>query len=326
LKVHEIKSITTHQHQVSLREPFITSLRRVDNYPVIQVRIELESGRVGVGECVATPAIAGDSVEEIWRELNSDKAKNLKEIDQAVLDELNFLPSSRAALDMACWDLETGESNCAISTDVTIPIAPLSEIPRITEERIKAGFKAFKIKVEAEPIDELIRRISLIYELVGRTSKLRIDPNQSWSLDYAKSATKALEVNNLSIEYLEQPLKRDQLAEHRELSLTTSIPLMADESCFSERDLTKVVSSNAFKFVNVKILKAGGVFPAQRLAKLAKESGLTVSIGLMMEGEQGVRAATHLAHEISPEIIHDLDAAWWFKGSSILYQGSTVRV
>jgi L-alanine-DL-glutamate epimerase-like enolase superfamily enzyme len=155
---------------------------------------------------------------------------------------------------------------------------------------------------------------------------LRIDPNQSWSLDYAKSATKALEVKNLSIEYLEQPLKRDQLAEHRELSLTTSIPLMADESCFSERDLTKVVSSNAFKFVNVKILKAGGVFPAQRLAKLAKESGLTVSIGLMMEGEQGVRAATHLAHEISPEIIHDLDAAWWFKGSSIVYQGSTVRV
>ena len=301
-------------------------MRRVDNYPVIQVRIELESSRVGVGECVATPAIAGDSVEEIWRELNSDKVKNLKEIDQAVLDELNFLPSSRAALDMACWDLETGESNCAISTDVTIPIAPLSEIPRITEERIKAGFKAFKIKVEAEPIDELIRRISLIYELVGRTSKLRIDPNQSWSLDYAKSATKALEVKNLSIEYLEQPLKRDQLAEHRELSLTTSIPLMADESCFSERDLTKVVSSNAFKFVNVKILKAGGVFPAQRLAKLAKESGLTVSIGLMMEGEQGVRAATHLAHEISPEIIHDLDAAWWFKGSSIVYQGSTVRV
>jgi L-alanine-DL-glutamate epimerase-like enolase superfamily enzyme len=113
-------------------------LRRVDNYPVIQVRIELESGRVGVGECVATPAIAGDSVEEIWRELNSDKVKKLKEIDQAVLDELNFLPSSRAALDMACWDLETGESNCAISTDVTIPIAPLSEIPRITEERIKA--------------------------------------------------------------------------------------------------------------------------------------------------------------------------------------------
>jgi L-alanine-DL-glutamate epimerase-like enolase superfamily enzyme len=301
-------------------------LRRVDNYPVIQVRIELESGRVGVGECVATPAIAGDSVEEIWRELNSDKVKNLKEIDQAVLDELNFLPSSRAALDMACWDLETGESNCAISTDVTIPIVPLSEIPRITEERIKAGFKAFKIKVEAEPIDELIRRISLIYELVGRTSKLRIDPNQSWSLDYAKSATKALEVKNLSIEYLEQPLKRDQLAEHRELSLNTSIPLMADESCFSERDLTKVVSSNAFKFVNVKILKAGGVFPAQRLAKLAKELGLTVSIGLMMEGEQGARAATHLAHEISPEIIHDLDAAWWFKGSSIVYQGSTVRV
>ena len=326
MKLHEIKSITARQYVVSLRELFITSLRRFDNYPVIQVRIELESGRVGVGECVATPAIIGDSIEEIWSELNSDKVKSLKEIDQEVLNELNFLPSSRAALDMACWDLKDRESNCNIGTDVTIPIAPLREIPRITVERIKAGFKAFKIKVEAEPIDELIRRISLICELVGDYSTLRIDPNQSWSLDYAKSAAKALEAKNLPIEYLEQPLKRDQLAEHRELSLTTSIPLMADESCFSEGDLIKVISSNAFKFLNVKILKAGGVFPARRLAKLAKESGLTVSIGLMMEGEQGVRAATHLAHEISPEIIHDLDAAWWFKGSSIVYQGSTVRL
>ena len=326
MKLHEIKSITASQYVVSLREPFITSLRRVDNYPVIQVRIELESGRVGVGECVATPAIAGDSIEEIWSELNSDKVKNLKEIDQEVLDELDFLPSSRAALDMACWDLENEESNCAISTDVTIPIAPLNEIPRITEERIKAGFQAFKIKVEAEPIEELIRRILLIYELVGPFSKLRIDPNQSWSLDYAKAAVNTFEAENLSIEYLEQPLKRDQLAEHRELSLATSIPLMADESCFSEVDLIKVISSNAFKFLNVKILKAGGVFPARRLAELAKESGLTVSIGLMMEGNQGVRAATHLAHEVNPEIIHDLDAAWWFKGSSIVYQGSTVRV
>lgn len=326
MKLHEIKSITAHQYLVSLREPFITSLRRVESYPVIQLRIELKSGKVGVGECVATPAIAGDSIDEIWRELNSDEVRNLKEIDQESLDELKILPSSRAALDMACWDFEERKLNCSVETDVTIPIAPLSEIRGITEDRIKAGFKVFKVKVEVEPIDELLGRISLISDLVGRSSKLRIDPNQSWSLDYAKTATKALEAENLSIEYLEQPLKRDHFAEHRELSLSTSIPLMADESCFSERDLLKVISSSAFKFLNVKILKAGGVFPARRLAKLAKESGLVVSIGMMMEGEHGVRAATHLAHEINPEIIHDLDAAWWFKDSSIIYRESTVRV
>lgn len=292
----------------------------------MQVRIELESGAFGIGECVATPAIAGDSLEGIWKELNSSKVRILQKIDQEVLDELNLLPSSRAALDMALWDFEEKQETCVVRTDVTIPIAPVSEIPRITKERIGAGFTAFKVKVVAEPIDELVRRISTISELIGSTSMLRIDPNQSWSLDYAKSAVKALEAEDLSIEYLEQPLGKNELLKHRELSLNTDIPLMADESCFSKEDLSRVILSNAFKYLNVKILKAGGISPARTLAKLAKEAGLTVSVGLMMEGEQGVRSATYLAHEINPEMTHDLDAAWWFQDSPIAYEGSTVRV
>ncbi len=326
LKLHEIKSITANRYVVTLREPFITSLRKVDRYPVARVRIELGSGAVGVGECVATPAIAGDSFDEIWQQLNMDEVKNLREIDGKVLDDLNLLPSTRAALDMACWDFESREFNCTVGTDVTIPIVPLSEISRIVKERMKAGFTAFKVKVQLESIDDLIRRISTIYGLIGSSSKLRIDPNQSWDLTYATVAARSLESEHLPIEYLEQPFKRSALDEHKSLSQITDIPLMADESCFSEKDLEKVISSNAFKYLNVKILKAGGVYPARRLAKLAQEAGLTVSIGLMMEGEQGVRAATYLAHEVNPEIIHDLDAAWWFEDSSIVYRGSTVRV
>jgi L-alanine-DL-glutamate epimerase-like enolase superfamily enzyme len=227
---------------------------------------------------------------------------------------------------MACWDFESREFNCTVGTDVTIPIAPLSEISRIVKERINAGFVAFKVKVQVESIDDLIRRISTIRGLIGSSSKLRIDPNQSWDLAYAAMATRSLELEQLPIEYLEQPLKRSALDEHKSLSQITSIPLMADESCFSEKDLEKIISSDAFKYLNVKILKAGGVYPARQLAKLAQEAGLTVSIGLMMEGEQGVRAATYLAHEVNPQIIHDLDAAWWFKDSSIIYRESTVRV
>jgi L-alanine-DL-glutamate epimerase-like enolase superfamily enzyme len=293
---------------------------------VAQVRIELESGAVGVGECVATPSIAGDSFEEISRQLNMHRVRNLKEIDGKVLDDLNLLPSTRAALDMACWDFQSRSFNCTVGTDVTIPIAPLSEISKIVKERINAGFVAFKVKVQVESIDDLIRRISTIHGLIGSSSKLRIDPNQSWDLAYAAMATRSLELEQLPIEYLEQPLKRSALDEHKSLSQITSIPLMADESCFSEKDLEKVISSDAFKYLNVKILKAGGVYPARQLAKLAQEAGLTVSIGLMMEGEQGVRAATYLAHEVNPEIIHDLDAAWWFEDSSIVYKESTVRV
>jgi hypothetical protein len=38
----------------------------------------------------------------------------------------------------------------------------------------------------------------------------------------------------------------------------------------------------------------------------------------------GIRAAIYLAAETAPDAIHDLDAAWWFKESEIIYAEGTV--
>ncbi|NCX76924.1 MAG: hypothetical protein EBX09_07830, partial [Actinobacteria bacterium] len=192
-------------------------------------------------------------------------------------------------------DFESREFNCTVGTDVTIPIVPLSEISRIVKERMKAGFTAFKVKVQLESIDDLIRRISTIYGLIGSSSKLRIDPNQSWDLTYATVAARSLESEHLPIEYLEQPFKRSALDEHKSLSQITDIPLMADESCFSEKDLEKVISSNAFKYLNVNILDV-----------------------IYAEGKYYVNSDNEF-------IIKDT-SNWWFEDSSIVYRGSTVRV
>ena len=100
---------------------------------------------------------------------------------------------------------------------------------------------------------------------------------------------------------------------------------MADESCFSLNDLEKILDIGAFTYLNVKILKAGGVIPALELANQAIGAGLKVSIGSMMEGVQGIKAAIYLAHQIAPTVTHDLDAAWWFDASPICYLGSNVH-
>jgi L-alanine-DL-glutamate epimerase-like enolase superfamily enzyme len=94
---------------------------------------------------------------------------------------------------------------------------------------------------------------------------------------------------------------------------------MADESCFTEKDLTSLIELNAIDFVNLKILKNGGMTEVLRLAEMAKLEGIMVSIGSMMEGEIGIKAAAYLAATISPNDVHDLDAAWWHSQSSIVY-------
>lgn len=319
-KLHMIKSITVSEQMVALRAPFVTALRRVTSYPVIQVRIELENGQIGFGETVATPQIAGDSHQQILQELSSIK---LQEINPELILQLPILPSSKAALDMALWSMQNNFSS-SVKSDVTVPICELNEIPEIMQERIQAGFTAFKVKVAQEPIADLLKRIELIRELAGESAILRIDPNQAWSLDYAISAVQRLSKSSANIEYLEQPLAKEDLAGHQRLAGESAIPLMADESCFSMQQLPGVIEANAFAYLNVKIMKAGGVFPALQLAHQAQEAGLQVSIGSMMEGELGIKAALHVAAKIAPEVTHDLDAAWWLSDSAIRYQAGMV--
>ncbi|MBU3692853.1 MAG: hypothetical protein FGM47_04975 [Candidatus Nanopelagicaceae bacterium] len=319
-----IKSITVTEKSIRLRESFVTALRSVSAYPVIQVVIELIDGRFGVGECVATPQISGDSHEAILRQLHSPAVQGLREISPEIISKLEIFPSAKAALDMALWNTEKHPS-CSVATDVTVPIAELADLKAIVRERVTAGFDTFKLKVKQEEISDLLQRIEIIRQEAGQNAIIRIDPNQAWSLEYAISAAREIAKCGANIEYLEQPLPKADLLGHAALAQECNIPLMADESCFSQTDLEKVVETQAFQYLNVKILKAGGVTPALQLANQAINSGLKVSIGSMMEGVLGIKAASYLAHQLDPEATHDLDAAWWFEESPISYQGSIVH-
>ena len=129
----------------------------------------------------------------------------------------------------------------------------------------------------------------------------------------------ALDKEGIAIDYLEQPVGKSQIEDLANLSGLGLAPIMADESIFSMRDLETIIDKNACTWVNLKILKSGGIAPARAIADMALASGLNVSIGSMMEGEQGVQAAALLASTIAPGVIHDLDAAWWHRDSSIIY-------
>jgi L-alanine-DL-glutamate epimerase-like enolase superfamily enzyme len=158
-----------------------------------------------------------------------------------------------------------------------------------------------------------------IRELVDPQLSLRVDPNQAWDFAYAKDFLIALDKFKIAIDYLEQPVGKSQIDDLANLSRLGLAPIMADESLFSMSDLEEIIEKNACTWVNVKILKSGGIAPARAIADVALASGLNVSIGSMMEGERGVQAAALLASAIAPDVTHDLDAAWWHKDGSLKY-------
>jgi len=328
-------NFTLGRHEVYLREPFVTALRRVENYTVVTYTISDGTGASGVGEAVATPAIIGDSLEEIDRDLKEIISPALASIGNleeglTILAGLHAASSSKAAADIALHSFFAAKGGLILSallgskvervkTDVTIPISTIEQLDKIVQDRVDQGFTSLKVKLGAISLSENIAIMQKIRELVRPQVSLRVDPNQAWDFSYAKDFLIALDKLEIAIDYLEQPVGKSQIDDLAGLTALGLAPIMADESLFSMSDLEEIIEKKACTWVNVKILKSGGLAPARAIADVARASGLNVSIGSMMEGERGVRAAALLASAIAPQVTHDLDAAWWHRDGSLKY-------
>lgn len=328
----------------SLKEPFRTAARTVTHFNVIEFCIESDDGLSGWGEAVPTPVITGDTEQMILDGVNGPikellegrKFTSAVEIATEIL-ELPVAAGAKAAADLALYDLQSirekaslssmlGSNRVAVGTDVTIPIAELSEIPALIASRMKDGFKAFKVKLGMEPVENSITKLELIRELVGGTSLLRIDPNQAWSVAYSLTFLTKIENLGIPIDYLEQPTPAPDKVALAEIRRNSATRIMADESCFDRGDLQELIDLDAVDLVNIKLLKCGGLTPAIEMGRLAKEAGLGVSVGSMMEGDRGVFAAACLASALAPDEIHDLDASWWANDSQINYANGEVAL
>ena len=326
------ESIAFSTHQISLKSRFQTALRSIDNFDVYQLRVELPNGEHLLSEVVATPAITGVSAETLVRDVHEILIPILEE---SSLDDANDLyaqlsshlpnnPTVRALGDLVITSGKKSSQAINIKTDVTVPMCTLEEMGLFISDRISDGFTAFKIKLGGDSLANNLEKIKILDQLTPQSSILRVDPNQSWSVDYTIKFLEAVESLDVDLEYLEQPIQREDLKGLALIRQNSSTAIMADEACFDLNDLNRIIDMGAADWVNIKILKSGGVTPAREMAAVALQNGLHLSFGCMIESPLGVRAAMELAHEFAPDETHDLDAAWWYLQEKLKYEGGAV--
>lgn len=325
-----------------LEAPFRTSLRTVSHFNVIEFHVETDDGLHSIGEAVETPAITGDTEDLIVSGLLDQISVAIEGIsfdsplelaDRIAATTANA--SAKAAADMALYFLQAEMENkplyelldgtrTTVATDVTIPVADLEQIESLVLARLQDGFKTFKVKLALEPVKASVQKLKLINQFTGGVCTLRIDPNQAWTVAHTLQFLEELGKTEVTIDYLEQPTLADDRRGLAEIRRNTETPIMADESCFDMEDLLQLIEFEAADFVNLKLLKSGGITPILKMAEVAQQSGMGVRIGSMMEGDAGVFAAACIASVLAPGGIHDLDASWWAKDSKVLYRSGEV--
>ena len=103
-------------------------------------------------------------------------------------------------------------------------------------------------------------------------------------------------LKELGVLFIEQPLHADDWYRMREIYPKSVLPLIADEACRREEDVEKCVGH--FHGINIKLMKCGGLTPALRMIAKARELGLQVMCGCMIETTVGVSAIAQLLPQL----------------------------
>ena len=168
-------------------------------------------------------------------------------------------------------------------SNYTIGIDPIEKM--VAKMKEFDGWPIYKIKLGTD--DDL----AIVRELRRHTDALfRIDANTAWTAE--QTIAFAPEMKALGVEFLEQPLKRDDWDGMQRVFRESALPVMADESCLVEEDVPRC--AGYFSGINIKLTKAGGQTPGRRMIARARELNLKVMIGCMNESSVGISAIGQL--------------------------------
>jgi len=322
----KITDIRTQTLKAPLKNPFITSLRRVDALEDLVVIIECDDGSVGYGEGAPTPVISGETmgsmiatIEYIKPHLLGKEIEDFETILKLVYSLILKNTTAKSALEIALYDLKAkasklplyrmlGGTKTTFNTDITISMGEIDKMIADCHNAVALGYNTLKIKIGDDPKKD-VERVVAIHTALDKHIKLRLDANQGWSAQESVELLHALEKQDIIAEFIEQPVAADDIEGLKYIKERVRTPLLADESIFSVKDARKLLEMEAIDYVNIKLAKTSGITQALELADLSAEFGVKCMIGCMLEGPISVAAGVHVASAKADIItMLDLDA------------------
>jgi L-alanine-DL-glutamate epimerase-like enolase superfamily enzyme len=305
--------LTLRDIHLPLAHPFTIALGTTTVQHNLLVELEHE-GITGYGESASSQAWHLYTVESMRAAL--EKARPLiegggfstpEELWHRVYPVLGSNPFALCALDLAAHDLWGKREGAPVwqlwglaltdlpPSDYTIGIDSVEKM--VAKMKEFEGWPIYKIKLGTA--DDL----AIVRELRRHTDAVfRIDANTAWTAE--QTLAYAPEMKALGVEFLEQPLPRDDWEGMRRVKESCVLPVFADESCQTEGDVARC--AGYFDGINIKLTKAGGLVPARRMIAAARQLDLQVMVGCMTESSVGISAIAQLL----PLLDHvDMDGA-----------------
>jgi O-succinylbenzoate synthase len=205
---------------------------------------------------------------------------------------------AKAAIENACWDLEAkkeglplwkylGGAQQEIACGVSIGIQDSPEILLEKIEReVNAGYQRIKIKIKPGWDAGIVERVR------NRFPDIRLmgDANSAYTLS---DVPLFKELDRFRLMMIEQPLAHDDIFDHAKLQREIETPVCLDESIHSAEDAAHAIDLKSCRIINLKLGRVGGHTEAKRVEEIARDNGIPVWCGGMLES--GIGRAHNIA-------------------------------
>ncbi len=218
----------------------------------------------------------------------------------AALGGLRGNPMAKAMLEAAVWDLWARQLGVPLWTLLggvreRVPVgvslgvqASAGATVETVGRHLEQGYRRIKLKIKPGWDLEPVRAVREAFPDIALTA----DANSAYTLADSRTLGR---LDDFSLDYLEQPLAWDDLADHATLQARLRTPICLDESITSAQDARKALAADAGRVINVKQGRVGGVSEARRVHDVARSFGVPLWCGGMLETGVGRALNIHLS-------------------------------
>ncbi len=328
----KINSLEIFRYDLPLRRPVSITGQRMTVRSGLILEIKDGSGHAGFGEIAPLSGLHSENLDLALQQLlqlrpqflNTTVPAGLAKLDGGFdrwLGEFKLLPSVRFGVELAILNLLSTANGIALHqflfgglhhpfVNVNGLLAESGNLVEPEAKRMmREGYRAVKIKVGRQALEEEIEIVRLTRKLVGENVTIRLDANRAWSFDDAVSFGKA--VAPYRVEYMEEPLK--DARNLPEFHKATGIAVALDESLV-ETPLQDIQFFPGLKAFVLKPDLLGGIENAAVLARAAFRQGVEPVFSATFQSGLGIWALAQLAAGLSSQdTAHGFDTYRWLE-------------
>lgn len=299
----QIDSITLREIRLPLVEPFRISSGVTTTRRILLLELVDADGVATWSECVAGdfPNYTPESVDTATLAIREWLAPRVlgrrfetpEDVSAALAEDLRGHEMAQAAIEMGAWALAAAKAGQSLSsllggtrkrigTGISIGIqSSPEELAAKAGKALGEGYRKIKLKIKpGQDLDYL----HAVRERLGPEAPLMADANNAYTL---ADADHLVQLDDLDLVMVEQPLAWDDVARHAELQRRMRTPICLDESITNIARAEDMIRLRSGRIINIKPGRVAGFTASKAIHDLCEANDIPVWCGGMLESGIG---------------------------------------